>query len=202
MLALVYDTETSGLPGNWSLDPKKHPDNWPHVLQLAWALVNTDTGRAVSQWSAIVKLPEGSSIDPGSEAIHGIGMAELEALGVNAADAMATFTGAMGRADIAVCHNVDFDRRVMTATAVRMGDDALLKAMSTPHYCTMLNGVNICQIPGPRGFKWPRLVELHEQLLGTDFEGAHDAMADVMACARCFVKLHSLNLVPDLSGGL
>lgn len=197
MLAFVYDTETSGLPSNWSLDPKKYPGAWPCVVQLAWALVNTETGRAVSQWSGLVKLPAGMSIDPGSEAIHGISMHELEAHGVAADDARATFVEALRRADVAVCHNVDFDRRVMTAEAVRTSDNGLLDALSTPHYCTMLNGVNICQIPGPRGLKWPKLVELHEHLLGTDFEGAHDAMADVMACARCFVKLYELGFVPN-----
>lgn len=189
MLAFVYDTETSGLPKSWSADPLSRPDDWPHVVQLAWALVNTETDRAVSQWSGILQLPAGVEIDPGSEAIHGIGTLEIQAHGVNAARARETFTAALSRADIAVCHNVEFDRRVMLATAVREGDEALRSALGKVHLCTMLAGVDICRIPGPRGLKWPRLIELHEHLLGVDFEGAHDAMADVMACARCFLRL-------------
>ena len=47
----------------------------------------------------------------------------------------------------------------------------------------------ICRIPGQYGYKWPSLSELHQTLFGTGFEEAHDAGADVAACADCFLEL-------------
>ena len=43
--------------------------------------------------------------------------------------------------------------------------------------------------PGGRGYKWPTLQELHWELFGHGFAAAHDAGADVAACASCFSEL-------------
>ena len=42
-------------------------------------------------------------------------------------------------------------------------------------------GTQFCAIPGPRGFKWPSLGELHHALFNKGFDDAHDAAADVEA---------------------
>jgi hypothetical protein len=47
-----------------------------------------------------------------------------------------------------------------------------------------------CALPRKNGgYKPPKLIELHEILFGESFVGAHDAAADVRACARCFFEL-------------
>jgi hypothetical protein len=53
----------------------------------------------------------------------------------------------------------------------------------------MMQSTEICHIPGPYGFKWPTLAQLHQELFQTTFEDAHDAGADVAACAKCFFEL-------------
>ena len=50
-------------------------------------------------------------------------------------------------------------------------------------------GTQFCAIPGPRGFKWPSLGELHHALFNKGFDDAHDAAADVEATTRCFLEL-------------
>ena len=52
-----------------------------------------------------------------------------------------------------------------------------------------MKGHNFVLFPGPRGFKWPSLGELHHALFNKGFDDAHDAAADVEATARCFLEL-------------
>lgn len=42
---------------------------------------------------------------------------------------------------------------------------------------------------GMKGFKSPNLQEAYKHFFGVEFEGAHDAMADVRACKDVFFKL-------------
>lgn len=39
--------------------------------------------------------------------------------------------------------------------------------------------------------KWPSLMDLHTYLFSTGFDGAHDALADVLACRRCYYALRA-----------
>jgi DNA polymerase III epsilon subunit-like protein len=56
---------------------------------------------------------------------------------------------------------------------------------------------SICKLPGKYGdYKWPKLQESHLHFFGKEFEGAHDAMADVRACAAVY---WALNPLPDVS---
>lgn len=61
--------------------------------------------------------------------------------------------------------------------------------------CTMQASTNLCKIPGPYGFKYPTLQELHKHLFEVGFDGAHDAMVDVLACAKCFFELERMGSI-------
>ena len=56
----------------------------------------------------------------------------------------------------------------------------------------MKSTTDFCQLPGPYGYKWPRLEELYQKLFGEDFENRHQALADVRACAKCYFELRRL----------
>ena len=58
-----------------------------------------------------------------------------------------------------------------------------------PQLCTMQASTDYCKIPGPYGYKWPKLSELHMKLFGEYFEEAHDAAADINATVKCFWEL-------------
>jgi len=90
--------------------------------------------------------------------------------------------------DILIAHNMDFDRNVVLSEYLRAELDLTLANL--PTYCAMQSSVNFCRIPrGGGGFKWPRLDELHMKLFGEGFSDAHNAAADVQACARCYFAL-------------
>ena len=56
----------------------------------------------------------------------------------------------------------------------------------------MESSTGYCRIPGPYGYKWPKLSELHRKLFGEDFAEAHNAAADIQATERCFRELMGL----------
>jgi len=189
---LFFDTETTGLPKRGS-DPVKSPENWPRVVQIAWILYD-EIGKIAEEQSHII-YPDGYLIPSVVAEIHGITTAIARKKGKPLEDVLPLFTDAVLRSDLIIGHNIEFDRNVMAAEYARSGGEIYIH--SSPYFCTMKNTVNFCKIPYPsgrKGNKWPKLIELHQLLFDAPFEDAHDALADVHACARCFFELKRLNL--------
>lgn len=108
-------------------------------------------------------------------------------LGVPLEEAITDFVWALNNCEVMIAHNAKFDVPVVAAEMNFLGKRADKRPKKI---CTMLSTVNFCAIVNSRGFKWPTLSELHEKLFGEGFDGAHDALADVRATARCFVELY------------
>ncbi len=162
---LTFDTETHSLVE-------------PHIIQLAAILTEDD--KELASLNVIVK-PDGWSVDPGAEAIHGISTEQAYRAGIPIYAALWIFDELCGQADLIVAHNYNFDSRVMVGEYKR-----LEKVWTPPPFrCTMHATTHICKIPGKRGqWKWPKLIEAHQHFFGEGFDGAHDALADVRACHR------------------
>lgn len=155
----------------------------PHLVQLG-ALLCEDEGHEVASIDLIVR-PEGWIIPPEVSNIHGITTEMAKKVGVPLGIALSIFDHLMNLADTLVAHNIQFDRRVMRAAYSRIAD-----TFTPPEeFCTMTASTPICRIPGPRGWKWPKLVEAHQHFFGEGFEKAHSAMADVRACKRVYYAL-------------
>lgn len=192
---LFFDTETTGLPHNY----KAHftdIHNWPRVVQLAWMLTDED-GKVLMQRCDIIK-PEGYTIP--EKMIHGITQEQSEAEGGDKAVIYEMFIDVLNSTHTIVAHNIGFDLPIVSAELIRLGREDVAKALNRKikQQCTQAIGTNYCKIPNKNGYanyKWPRLSELHEKLFGEGFDGAHDAMNDVKATARCFFELKRLGLV-------
>lgn len=173
---LFYDTETTG-----KADFRAAPDapHQPRLLQLA-AIMTTPDNKMVGQFYCIIK-PDGWTIDPEAEAIHGISLEFATANGIPLNAAMSMFEMFATVCKGKVCHNSDFDSRIMIGESIRLGIDGV---QPKPHFCTMKAMTNICQLPNTNrgGFKWPKLAEAYQFATGKTLEGAHDALADVQAC--------------------
>jgi DNA polymerase-3 subunit epsilon len=99
------------------------------------------------------------------------------------------FRAALENVTQVVGHNISFDLNIVGAELLRQG---WVNALVTrPSICTMREGTDYCQLPGRYGYKWPTLTELHFKLFGTEFESAHDALADTEACMRCYFELRN-----------
>ncbi len=181
---LFFDTETTGLPKNWKA-PVSDTDNWPRLVQLAWELHDKE-GNTIATGNEIVR-PQGFLIPADSARVHGITQERALAEGVPLSDVLARFTGALERAHTLVAHNMSFDEKIVGAEFLRTGGKDVVAEKEK--ICTMLSSIDFCAIDGPRGYKWPKLAELHRTLFDADFAEAHNAAADIRATARCFWEL-------------
>jgi DNA polymerase III epsilon subunit-like protein len=182
-MTLIFDTETSG-----KADFKAPPEapQQPRLVQLAALLLDSELTE-VGSMNFIIK-PVGFTISDEVAKIHGITQAKAEAVGVSEHGVLLLFREWLLMSKRIVAHNLKFDGFILgKAFAVHQ---LVVDKMPEP-YCTMLASMNVCQLPGnfPGQYKWPSLQEAHEILLGEPFTGAHDAFADVRACARIYTHL-------------
>lgn len=188
---LFFDTETTGLPRSRNArETDLH--NWPRMVQLAWLLTD-ESGELIEQNGCLI-YPEGFDIPESASRIHGITTAHARQFGIPVSQALERFRDSIRRARLLVAHNYEFDRPVVGAEYHRAGwGENPLHGHS--YVCTMKASTAYCRLPGPYGFKWPSLQELHTHLFGRPYAGAHDAVADVQACRHCFFELKRMGIV-------
>lgn len=182
---LFYDTETTG-----KCDFKAKPDapGQPRLVQLAFIMTDAQ-GYEAAHFSCLIK-PEGWTIDPDAEKLHGITLEMCERMGIPLRDALRFFRNYASLCKGLVCFNSDFDSRIMAGEFLRSGI-ADLKAEEAscsypPHFCLMKHMTPICKLPGPYGHKWPKLQEAYRHCFGIDFDGAHNALEDVRATKQVY----------------
>jgi len=187
---LFLDTETSGLPRNWKA-PATNTRNWPRLVQIAWIACKRD-GAVTATKEYIIK-PDGFVIPKDAARTHGITTERALAEGVDLLPALDEFTAAVNSALVLVAHNMSFDEKILGAEFVRA--DKSDPMISKVHCCTMKRSTDYCRLPGPYGYKWPSLGELHQKLFGQAFDNAHGALPDCSACMRCFFRLKELGVL-------
>lgn len=192
-IALLFDTETSGMI-DWKAplnDPRQ-----PDIIQLAAILCTED--EVLHELNTLVNpgdINPNWAMDAGAQAVHGFSRERVEAEGRMSRDVLAEFEGLMQRADVLVCHNTAFDTKLLSIAYNRAEDTTnSLRVMNGKAYCTMKKSTNLCKLPGPYGYKWPRLTELHNFLFQEEFDNAHDALNDVRATAKCYYELRRRGL--------
>ncbi len=196
---LIFDTETTGLPRNYNA-PLTDFDNWPRLVQIAWQLHDYD-GNLVEQKDFIVK-PDRFTIPFKAEQVHGISTQLAIESGVQIKEIFDEFQKAISRCTHIAGHNVEFDLKITGSELLRNGFENTLKGK--PLVDTMIASTSYCALPGGRGggFKYPNLAELHQKLFDQSFEEAHNAAADVVATARCFLELIRIDVISAHKLGL
>lgn len=185
---LFFDTETTGLPKKWGA-PATDVDNWPRIIQLAFILTD-ENGGVIEEYCELIK-PDGWEIPNEKFWIdNGYSTEGNDANGRTIHSALRRFQEALKRSKLKIAHNVKFDNPIVEAEMIRAGVETALHKYK-PGFCTMMNTTNIVGIKKSHagGNKWPKLTELHEFLFEVGFDGAHDALEDVRATARCFFEL-------------
>jgi DNA polymerase III epsilon subunit-like protein len=181
---LFFDTETTGLPQKWNA-PVTDLDNWPRLVQLAWILYDYK-GQELKKVNQIIQ-PEGFRIPTEAAKIHGITTERANTEGILLHTALEEFATVLKEAQFLIAHNISFDQMIIGAEFLRKNIPNKLNTIQK--ICTMKTTANVCKIPGRTGLKWPNLTELHKTLFNKGFSNAHDALADVKACADCFFEL-------------
>jgi len=187
---LFFDTETTGLPRSWNA-PVTALDNWPRLVQLAYMAYDGEGG-LIAAVDTIVK-PQGFTIPVESSRIHGITTERALAEGRDLGSVLRDFKALLDPARYLVAHNISFDEKIIGAEFLRNGLPDIPAAKHK--ICTMHSTTEYCAIPGPRGYKWPKLTELHRKLFNADFSEAHNAAADIAATAKCFWELKEQGII-------
>lgn len=187
---LFFDTETTGVPRNYKA-PVTDLTNWPRLVQIAWLLAD-ENANEIASVEYIVK-PEGFTIPKEAVKIHGITTEKAIQSGADLALVLTEAAAAIAQASILIAHNMSFDEKILGAEFLRSGQKNIVS--SKQRLCTMQAATNYCQIPGPYGNKWPTLEELHKKLFDKPFVGAHQALVDVRACAKCYFELKRRKVV-------
>lgn len=191
-MLLFFDTETSGL-----YNFKKPPADptQPNLVQLA-AILCSDEGKELSVLSQII-YPESWKVSDEAAAVHGITTDRAHDLGVALVSALNIFNRMASVSRRVVAHNLAFDRGLIQTANFRTNRETPEQIdLSKYHFCTMQACTNICKVPfstprkfGPQQWKWPKLQEAHVHFFNREFEGAHDALADVRACKDVYFEL-------------
>lgn len=187
---LFFDTETTGLPRNWKA-PVSNVNNWPRMIQIAWVFTDS-TGKVLDQDSYIIK-PVNFTIPKAASRIHRITTERALKEGKDLTNILRTFNNLVAEANYIVAHNISFDEKIIGAEFIR--NDFSTDFFKKPKLCTMKASTDYCEIPGPYGYKWPKLAELHQTLFGEDFEEAHDAAADINATTKCFWEMRRIGII-------
>jgi DNA polymerase-3 subunit epsilon len=164
MYVIVFDTETFGRVDSLDNDIGAL-EMWPKIRQLCW-----------QNYSLNGKLIKTSN--------H-----YFDSLEHNKSDILKEFKADFINAAVAVAHNFQFDYKIIGSELLRI-DDEIESFNSVPIYDSMTSNVNLCGLKSKLGFaKYPTLTELYSHLFNEGFEGAHDALNDVEATAKCFWHL-------------
>ena len=107
---LIFDTETTGLPQNWSA-PLTDFDNWPRMVQIAWQM-HDQKGELIKVKNFIV-CPEGYDIPYNAEKIHGISTERATKEGIPLIDVLKDFVEDVKLSTFVIGHNVQFDNNIV-----------------------------------------------------------------------------------------
>jgi DNA polymerase III epsilon subunit-like protein len=211
MKVLFFDTETTGVPKNYNA-PHTDSLNWPRVVQLAWARYDFDDSikqPVLRKTRDFIIKPTGFEIPIDVSRIHGITTEIAMRSGSPLSDVLEEFCLDVEAAGIVVAHNISFDAMIIAAELHRLKKENIFQRDSIRGICTMKRSTQFCAIPKknsnpfrrafgnvrPIDFKWPTLSELHTKLFGQSFQDAHNALADIEACASCFFELVKRNII-------
>lgn len=199
-IVLIFDVETTGLLPNKMQDAK--PEELPNIIQLSFALYDTDKQSMIETYNAYIKLSSEIVIKPVITQLTGITREQLDLEGIDMNDAIKEFYRVYQMADIIVGHNIQFDIKMLLLED--RSNDCQIQGIFNPDvleqnnkkiYCTMQSGIKLCKLEriNSRGvyLKNPKLSELYEHLFCRVPNNLHNSMIDVVACLRCFLKMHS-----------
>jgi DNA polymerase III epsilon subunit-like protein len=217
---LVFDVETTGLlPKIPKNAPAPTIDQYPHIIQLSFAVYDLYDRRIVQSYDSYVKLPKSVQISEFVTNLTGITNELCETQGRSIIRVLKRFYAAYRQCEGLVAHNMDFDEKMILIEIERNRDEIIKRApycltMFQPiyeklnnidRYCTMRRGTALCNIEmsnvnpfdtgaanaAPKRKKFPKLAELFTKLFETENppQNLHNSMIDVLVCLKCYLKM-------------
>jgi len=192
---IVFDLETTGLPITTGFGEFPDPKNMrrydpSRIVQMAWSVIAPSFSHEQVREAVRSFIVRRDGFEIHNSRFHGITNERSDAEGRPLPEIITAFLADAAECDALVAHNLAFDYSVLMNHCYRYGlEDAAARLASMSQICTMQLSMPILKIPRGPGYKAPSLNELHAHFFGGPVENAHDAAADVDACARCFIRL-------------
>ncbi|MEO6521261.1 MAG: 3'-5' exonuclease [Mucilaginibacter sp.] len=188
---LFIDTETSGLPKDWT-QPYSNNANWPYAVQVSWIVFNRD-GVELKREDHYIRDRD-FEINPEAYKIHGITREFLDDKGERRAYVMGLLNADLEQyKPMVVGHYMELDYNITGVDFYRLG--VLNNPMaSLPQYCTMLGSrhyIRTSQV------EYLRLGQLYGTLFNKPLDNQHNAMVDAEATAECFFEMLRTGIVSD-----
>lgn len=187
MKVTVFDTETSGLIRNRTLKL----DQQPEVIEFYACHADLKKkGKVSKELDLLIKPKKPLSDTPNAgdkktiTEITGITNEMLKKAKPFSAHAKEIASILSGQ-KIVIAHNASFDREMIDIEFERCG----VKNFKWPQViCTVEQTIHL------KGFRLS-MSNLHQELFGEPFPGAHRAKVDVQALLRCCVELHKRDII-------
>jgi DNA polymerase-3 subunit alpha len=181
MKFVIFDTETTGLPRDFSASAFKGPNNWPHIVSISWAVMSDKFDKILSSQSYMIK-PQGWDIPFESTAIHGIMTSDAIEYGHNLGEVMDKFFSE--ECDGYIAHNMIFDKNVVYNAMLWDLGYEYFRGFGKPKICTMAIGRSLCKLPKN---KQPKLFELYNWATKKDVDKSrlHNSMFDTLTLCDC-----------------
>ena len=206
MIALIFDTETTGLIPKKAFKHNSSDDEikkiLPYIVQLSYILYDLETMTLLEEYDTIVKIDDDVEISPGALKTHGITKQMTSEKGVPVKVALDKIIDAYNRSDVVVAHNIEYDETLVQVELLRRGvkRDELkdtFSHLSKEFYCTMKNGKALCNIQVitqvgkviNKYVKYPTLCELHCKMFGVEPMNLHNSYFDILVCLRCYLQM-------------
>lgn len=171
MLALTFDTETTGLLTNRKLKL----DEQPEVIEFYGCLIDLKTGELLKEYETLIKPKK--EISAKITEITTLTNEQLKDAPAFAevADNIISF---IEEAPVTIAHNHSYDQDMLDIEAERIE-----RVIKWPRrLCTVEQTIHL------KGYRLS-LTKLHELLFKEPFAGAHRAKEDVQALVRCCQEL-------------
>jgi len=117
MKVLFFDTETNGLPKN-RYAPYTSTEMWPHVIQISWQIVDTDSWQVIKEEDHFLK-PR-AVWDKEAERIHQIPESIAKNFGKDPVDVFKLLKDDLLLCSSMVAHNMTFDKTAIMSELQRL----------------------------------------------------------------------------------
>ena len=164
----IYDTETTGLHSSRLIEEKHKPE----LIEFSAVKIDIDTKTRIKEYDFLVKPVRPISAE--SVKITGI-TDDMVKDCLPFANHVSEIRDALENCDAVLAHNLSFDMEMIDTEFERCG---MKLKWPDRKICTVEE--TICM----KGYRMS-LSDLHKELCGMSFEGAHRAMQDVNALVRC-----------------
>ncbi len=191
---LIFDC--SGMAGNTNFKANfTETEAWPRLLHISWILLGEDF-KPLEDYDCIT-LIENVSIDEKSMTKANVDAEDVKKKHTPLAEVLDKFSATAEKAQYVFAHNLNYNENILGAEYVRLKKS--INLFSKKRHCLMEEGTYYCKIPSRGGgYKYPTLPELHATCFGQTYGPAGNARADVIAAARCFIKMMKTGKLEDL----